>query len=285
MNDTAGESPQASPPPPSGAPVIQSQGGTPKPVYKKPWFIAMIAGFLIIFVVVGLSGGGDTTSSESASEPEVVLTPSVTGLRLDIAYSDFDAVGVGEGDIEIVGGGTFGILDESNWTVCEQSPPAEAPLEAPFRFIIDRKCPDSAGSAAESDASTETDATATEDSAAAETIAEPDSPIIFTASVSGNIADMRKDLRDLEIAIAEDGVLRILGNITEINFNYAQLASRVAPESIAEAWNAEMLSLESSVTTLTDRVSSDGTTKQVKAAVKEIRANLDSLETIVNSLE
>lgn len=284
MNQATGSDPQATPPPPSGSPVIQSQMLARKPVYKKPWFIAMIAVFLGIFVFVGLSSSGENTGTEMAEEPEIISAPSVTGLRLDIALSDFDALGVGEGDIEIVGGGTLGILDESNWVICEQQPAANAPLEEPFRFIVDRTCPETnAASEDNSAVEEEADPMVTEETLDAEPV--PDSPTIFTASVLGDIADMRKDINDLEIAIAENGVLRILGNITEINFNYAQLGGSVPPEAISDPWMTDMMSLDASVTKLTEVVTSDGTKRQVNVAIKDVRANLESLEALAGQLD
>lgn len=77
-------------------------------------------------------------------ETPPVSMPSVTGERLDVAYSDLSAVGVEQGDVEVVGGGTFGVLDESNWQVCEQRPAAGAEI-ANVRLVIDRSCPDASG--------------------------------------------------------------------------------------------------------------------------------------------
>jgi beta-lactam-binding protein with PASTA domain len=73
--------------------------------------------------------------------------PKVVGERLDVAKSDLEHAGLSEDDIEVVGGGTFGVIDESNWTVCEQRPgPGQAMTES-ARVIVDRVC------TAESDAS------------------------------------------------------------------------------------------------------------------------------------
>lgn len=104
---------------------------------------AAVAVMLVISAAaVSACGGG---SSPSAS------MPSVTGERLDLAYSDLSAAGVGHDDVEIVGGGTFGVLDESNWIVCEQRPSAGAAAVS-VRLVVDRSCPgmtsDSGGTSA-----------------------------------------------------------------------------------------------------------------------------------------
>jgi beta-lactam-binding protein with PASTA domain len=84
------------------------------------------------FALVLLAGcGGGASSSPSM--------PNVTGERLDVAYSDLDAAGVSKGDVEVVGGGTFGVVVESNWVVCEQRPAAGATIER-VRLIVDRSC-------------------------------------------------------------------------------------------------------------------------------------------------
>ena len=40
---------------------------------------------------------------------------------------------------KIVGGGLFGVIVTSDWTVCEQSPPAGA-LAARVKLVIARSC-------------------------------------------------------------------------------------------------------------------------------------------------
>ena len=75
----------------------------------------------------------------SAGEPPAM--PDVVGKQLDIAKSDIERAGFG-GDIEVVGGGLFGILDESNWVVCEQAPGAGQDVAEP-RLVVDRECGES----------------------------------------------------------------------------------------------------------------------------------------------
>ncbi|WP_054953612.1 PASTA domain-containing protein [Flaviflexus massiliensis] len=76
----------------------------------------------------------------ACSEDSDDLTmPDVTGVTLDIAKSDIERAGYG-GDLEIIGGGTFGIIDEGNWTVCTQLPEVGEPIDAEPRLTVERDC-------------------------------------------------------------------------------------------------------------------------------------------------
>jgi beta-lactam-binding protein with PASTA domain len=72
--------------------------------------------------------------------------PDVTGKRLDVAKSELKDAGF---DTEEIGGGTFGIVAESNWTVCETEPGPGESGGGKVKLIVDRECSDSAGSASE----------------------------------------------------------------------------------------------------------------------------------------
>jgi beta-lactam-binding protein with PASTA domain len=85
---------------------------------------------LAAVALVGCGGG--------KSKPPVM--PEVTGLRLDVAKADLKAAGLSEKRIEVVGGGAFGVLNESNWTVCEQNPDSGVVVERNARVIVDRTC-------------------------------------------------------------------------------------------------------------------------------------------------
>jgi hypothetical protein len=75
----------------------------------------------------------------SACGPAVpVVMPDVVGLQLDIAKSDIERAGFG-GDVEIIGGGMFGVVVESNWVVCEQEPAAGESVADP-RLVVEREC-------------------------------------------------------------------------------------------------------------------------------------------------
>lgn len=93
------------------------------------------------------------------TESEPTLMPDVTGHQLDVALSDIDRAGISE-EIEILGGGVFGVVDESNWLVCEQLPEGGSEVTDAPRLTVDRECPNLSDKATEeakpeSDAATE----------------------------------------------------------------------------------------------------------------------------------
>src|SRR3954467_9717179 len=83
-----------------------------------------------LMILVGLSGCG------SGKDPAM---PDVTGKKLDVAQSDIKRAGF-EGKPEVLGGGVFGVIKESNWEVCEQSPAPGQLLTKVPRLKVDRDC-------------------------------------------------------------------------------------------------------------------------------------------------
>ena len=83
-----------------------------------------------LVLALGLTGCG---SSEKSVMPDVV------GTQLDVAKSDIERVGFG-GEVEVLGGGIFGIVNEPNWQVCEQLPPAGETVTDTPRLTVDRSC-------------------------------------------------------------------------------------------------------------------------------------------------
>ena len=76
-----------------------------------------------------------------ACSADVAATmPDVVGMSLDTAISDVERAGFDD-EVEVLGGGMFGVLDESNWQVCDQSPAAGAVVDKP-RLTVDRSCDD-----------------------------------------------------------------------------------------------------------------------------------------------
>lgn len=81
-----------------------------------------------------------------------VVMPDVTGKRLDVAKNDIKQAGV-EDKVKVVGGGLLGVIVDSDWEVCDQSPaPGQAVSGAP-QLTVDRSCDNSATASASPSAS------------------------------------------------------------------------------------------------------------------------------------
>ena len=83
-----------------------------------------------------------TTQTTPSPKPaptraSAVTLPDVVGQRLDVAELHLDDLHIRYRE---VGGGTFGIVVASNWTVCEQEPAAGASNPGRVNLIVDREC-------------------------------------------------------------------------------------------------------------------------------------------------
>lgn len=90
-------------------------------------------------VSIGAIAAALTLAGCGSSEEAPPVMPDVTGLQLDVALSDIERAGTDE-EVEIVGGGMFGVQVEANWTVCEQLPLAGEPISVVPRLTVDRTC-------------------------------------------------------------------------------------------------------------------------------------------------
>ena len=83
-------------------------------------------------LVLGLAACGSS---------QVKVMPDVKGKKLDVALGDIKRAGF-EDKVDVVGGGIFGVVDESNWEVCDQSPAAGQTLTAAPQLTVARSCGD-----------------------------------------------------------------------------------------------------------------------------------------------
>ncbi|MET0990228.1 MAG: PASTA domain-containing protein, partial [Glaciihabitans sp.] len=86
----------------------------------------VMAGTMLLLVLSACGSG----------EPAVM--PDVVGSQLDDAKKDIERAGFSD-EVEVVGGGLFGVLDDANWVVCEQKPAAGGAVSEP-RLVVDREC-------------------------------------------------------------------------------------------------------------------------------------------------
>jgi hypothetical protein len=89
----------------------------------------------------------------ACGEDEPTVMPEVVSMRLDVALSDIERAGF-EDEVEVIGGGMFGVVDESNWVVCDQDPAASEEISGAPRLTVDRSCDDEDSAATQDDADT-----------------------------------------------------------------------------------------------------------------------------------
>lgn len=89
--------------------------------------MAVVRVGLVMAVVVLVAACGDATAHR---------VPRVVGADLDKAESTLDRAGL---DHDTEGGGLFGIVERSNWVVCEQRPAAGAKATS-VTLIVEREC-------------------------------------------------------------------------------------------------------------------------------------------------
>ncbi|AXT85006.1 hypothetical protein C6I20_07280 [Aeromicrobium sp. A1-2] len=76
--------------------------------------------------------------------------------KLDVAMTLLQDAEVPEGDIDVIGGGVLGVIDESNWVVCAQKPSAGEPLTGGISLTVERTCDEPEAPATPSPAATAT---------------------------------------------------------------------------------------------------------------------------------
>jgi serine/threonine-protein kinase len=77
--------------------------------------------------------------SPPGGTPAPATVPDLRGARLDFAEKFLDRVGVSH---DTSGGGTFGIIDRGNWTVCTTTPAGAAPLppDTSVKLFVEHSC-------------------------------------------------------------------------------------------------------------------------------------------------
>ena len=134
---------------------------------------------VLLSVALSTAARRGCSSSTETSSTSSSFTPKVVGERLDVAKSDLKAAGVADDSIEVVGGGTFGVVDESNWVVCEQRPAPGQPMTKEPRVVVDRTCPSGVPAAAPIAAAAPSTTTAPPVEAAASATSGGDMPNVY----------------------------------------------------------------------------------------------------------
>lgn len=189
----------------------------------------LVAGFAL---VLGLASCGE---SEQAAVTKTVM-PDVKGRQLDVALSDVKRAGF-EDEVEVDGGGTFGVVDESNWQVCDQLPaPGDAIKEAP-RLTVDRSCDD--GSSSEATQTTTSEPAQTTTSASAYTYAGPRYEVVTVDKGAGmGVLDqywVYTDKLDYSTDAYKDQIKLLITDVARLAGTNKLVVEVVTDKEIAEA--------------------------------------------------
>lgn len=141
--------------------------------------LRLAAGFTLILGLAGCGGSDE----DPATAP---VMPDVGGQQLDVALSDIKSAGF-EDDVDVDGGGILGVVDESNWQVCEQSPAAGEPITDAPKLTVDRSCGDDGDEEPSTTTTTETPETTTTAAPANLTIAN--NPELAALLAGGDCGD------------------------------------------------------------------------------------------------
>jgi hypothetical protein len=171
-----------------------------------------IRGSSLLLVGLLLAGCG---GSDDAKATKTVM-PDVEGRQLDVAKSDIKRAGF-EDKVEVVGGGTFGIVVESNWKVCKQSPAAGKAITTAPRLTVDRSCHSDATTTTKPPATTAsptTEPTTTTAPAPQEVLTTANNPELAALLVSDDCSDT-----------VQQFAAKYLGRTIEFDGNIAAVAN------------------------------------------------------------
>lgn len=123
------------------------------------------------------------------------VMPDVTGKKLDVAKGDIKDAGFDD-EVKVAGGGLFGVVMESNWTVCDQSPPAGKSVTGSPRLTVKRSCDDEPQKPSEAPSSSSSETPSASPSETPEPEAtqtsDPEEPKTLTAANSRDLAALLK---------------------------------------------------------------------------------------------
>ncbi|CAB4540752.1 MAG: DUF2510 domain-containing protein [Actinobacteria bacterium] len=122
-------------------------------------------------------------------------------------------------------------------------------------------------------------------SASASPTPTPMSPTEFRVSALGHISDMRKDFSDFETVLNKGGMLRMLGNIVELEFNIAQLEVLTPPDKYSVRFKEKLTALNLAVDQLSDGVSDpESSVSATREQLRKCRSALSTLESYVKTV-
>ena len=81
----------------------------------------------------------NSTAGEASQTGQSQTVPNEIKVRLDVAEEELESKKL---SYKVVGGGAFGVIVKSNWTVCEMKPPPGTHVapRSTIRLIVARSC-------------------------------------------------------------------------------------------------------------------------------------------------
>jgi hypothetical protein len=111
------------------------------------------------------------------------------------------------------------------------------------------------------------------------------SPTEFRVSALGHISDMRKDFSDFEAVLNKGGMLRMLGNLVELEFNIAQLDVLTPPDKYSARFKEKVAALNVTLDALSDAVEDpESSVSATRAQLGKCRSALSALESYVKAV-
>ena len=106
---------------------------------------------------------------------------------------------------------------------------------------------------------------------------KPESPVLFRVSALKDLADLKKDIGDAQLAVEKGGKWKLLGNSVEINYNIVQLQLRRPPTQYAKNWSTALAQIDA----LSDQFS-----KNISGgSVASTRSTLSNMLSLATALE
>ena len=106
---------------------------------------------------------------------------------------------------------------------------------------------------------------------------QPESPVLFRVSALKDLADLKKDIGDAQLAVEKGGKWKLLGNSVEIKYNIVQLRLRRPPTQYSKNWNSVLAQID---------VLSDQFSKNISGgSVASTRSTLSSMLSLATALE
>ena len=106
---------------------------------------------------------------------------------------------------------------------------------------------------------------------------KPESPVLFRVSALKDLADLKKDIGDAQLAVEKGGKWKLLGNSVEIIYNIVQLQLRRPPAQYLKNWNSVLAQIDA----LSDQFS-----KNISGgSVASTRSTLSNMLSLATALE